>query len=112
MNSKSINRNVWALTLSLCLGVIGYSTLGAQAADQSKAVEKKGQVGVGSEQKSQPTGNIKAEGDKPASVKGNPPPTTQGTTIPKCASGDPLKGLNVHKSASSEKGPGPGCVPF
>lgn len=110
MNSKGINRNVWALTLSLCLGVIGYSTFSAQAADrpQPKSVEK----GTGSEQKSQPVSNVKAEGDKPASVKGNPPPTTQGTTIPKCASGDPLKGLNVHKSASSEKGPGPGCSPF
>lgn len=40
MNTKGINRNVWALTLSLCLGVIGYSTLSAQAA------EKGGVIGV------------------------------------------------------------------
>ena len=40
------------------------------------------------------------------------PPAVMGTTIPHCASGDPLKGLNVHKSESSAKGPGPGCVPF
>lgn len=56
MNSKGINRNVWALTLSLCLGVIGFSALSAQAADPQKATERKGQVGAGSEQKSQPTG--------------------------------------------------------
>ena len=44
---------------------------------------------------------------KPAN--GNPPPDpAQGTTI-NCASGDPLKGLNVHKSSSSAKGPGDGC---
>jgi len=40
MNSKSINRNVWALTLSLCLGVIGYSTFSAQAADAPKATKE------------------------------------------------------------------------
>ncbi|MFI5395988.1 MAG: hypothetical protein ACHQ9S_10685 [Candidatus Binatia bacterium] len=37
MNSKSISRNVWALTLSLCLGVIGYSTFSAQAAEPPQA---------------------------------------------------------------------------
>lgn len=36
MNSKGINRNVWALTLSLCLGVTGFSTFSAQAADPPK----------------------------------------------------------------------------
>ena len=41
MNSKSINHNVWALTLSLCLGVIGYSTLSAQAADPQKTGERR-----------------------------------------------------------------------
>ncbi|HLF30319.1 MAG TPA: hypothetical protein VI566_04745 [Xanthomonadales bacterium] len=44
------------------------------------------------------------------SPKGSP--AVMGTTIPHCASGDPLKGLDVHKSSSSAKGPGPGCVPF
>jgi hypothetical protein len=38
MNSKSINRNVWALTLSLGLGVIGFSTFNAQAAEERKGV--------------------------------------------------------------------------
>lgn len=53
MNSKrereSINRNVWALTLSLCLGVIGFSTLGAQAAEERKgiATEVDGKPGPG-----------------------------------------------------------------
>ena len=41
MNSKSINRDVWALTLSLCLGVIGFSTFSAQAAEERKG---KGEV--------------------------------------------------------------------
>jgi hypothetical protein len=36
MNSKAVDRNVWAVTLSLCLGVIGYSTLSAQAAEDFK----------------------------------------------------------------------------
>lgn len=40
MNSMSINRNVWVLTLSLYLGVIGFSTLSAQAADAPKAPER------------------------------------------------------------------------
>ena len=44
MNRKSINRNVWVLTLSLCLGVIGYSTLLAQVANPQKAGEKKTRV--------------------------------------------------------------------
>ena len=48
----------------------------------------------------------------PLPAAGSKPPTVQGTTIPHCASGDPLQGLNVHKSSSSSKGPGPGCVPF
>jgi hypothetical protein len=46
-------------------------------------------------------------GNKPAG--GNPPPDpAQGVTI-NCASGDPLKGLNVHKSSSSAKGPVNDC---
>lgn len=40
MKSKSINRNVWALTLILCLGVLGYSTLRAQTADAPKGAER------------------------------------------------------------------------
>ena len=52
MNSKGINRNVWALTLSLCLGVIGYSTLSAQAAEQKQqGVKGLGAVGVETEKK-------------------------------------------------------------
>jgi hypothetical protein len=41
MNRKRINRNVWVLTLSLCLGVIGYSTLIAQVANPQRAGEMK-----------------------------------------------------------------------
>lgn len=41
MNSKSINRNAWALTLSLCFGIISYSTFSVQAADAPKADEKR-----------------------------------------------------------------------
>lgn len=41
MNTKSINRNVWALTLSLGLGAIGYSTLSAQTADSPKRTDGK-----------------------------------------------------------------------
>jgi hypothetical protein len=41
MNNKSINRNVWALTLGLCLGIISYSTFSVQAADAPKADEKR-----------------------------------------------------------------------
>jgi hypothetical protein len=41
MKSKSINRNIWAaLTLILCLGVLGYSTLSAQTADAPKGAER------------------------------------------------------------------------
>jgi cell division protein FtsB len=40
MKSKSINRNVWTLTLILCLGVLGYATLRAQTADASKGAER------------------------------------------------------------------------
>ena len=36
MNSKSNNRTVWALTLILCLGVIGYFSFTAQATDPQK----------------------------------------------------------------------------
>ncbi len=41
-----------------------------------------------------------------------PPPSAEGTTIPHCGSGDPLQGLNVHKSESSARPKGPDCVPF
>ena len=40
MKSKSINPNVWALTLILCLGVLGYSTVNAQTADAPKGAER------------------------------------------------------------------------
>ena len=46
MNSKSINRNVWALTLSLGLGVIGYCTFSAQAAAPSGNVYHVGERGL------------------------------------------------------------------
>lgn len=39
----------------------------------------------------------------------------EGTTIPRCppsGSGDPLKGLNVHKASTSAAPKGPGCVPW
>lgn len=36
MNSKRINRNVWALTLTLCLGVIGISSLSAQTGEERR----------------------------------------------------------------------------
>lgn len=47
MNSKSINRNVWALTLSLCLGVIGFSTFSAQAAERKAVTESSDKTGGG-----------------------------------------------------------------
>ena len=40
MKSKSINRNVWVLTLILCLGVLGSSTLRAQTAAAPKGAER------------------------------------------------------------------------
>ena len=36
MKSKRINRNVWALTLTFCLGVIGISSLSAQTGEERK----------------------------------------------------------------------------
>ena len=41
MNGKGINRNVRALTLLLCLGIISYSAFSVQAADVPKAGEKR-----------------------------------------------------------------------
>jgi hypothetical protein len=38
MNSMSINRKVWAMTLILCLGLIGYSAFTAHATDPKTTV--------------------------------------------------------------------------